>query len=95
MNDTIHHVDCEKKTFFAAALILRSFVYCAFTRDHEAMGLHLCLKFTCKSTINKAAQDQRSCKESPTLTINVVNRVGHLCFIKPFIRTTYKCKPIM
>ena len=36
MNDTIHHVDCEKKTFFAAALILRSFVYCAFTRDHEA-----------------------------------------------------------
>ena len=27
MNDTIHHVDCEKKTFFAAALILRSFVY--------------------------------------------------------------------
>ena len=36
MTDTIHHVDCEKKTFFAAALILRGFAYCAFTRDHEA-----------------------------------------------------------
>ena len=36
MADTIHHVDCEKTTFFEAALILRSFVYCAFTCEHEA-----------------------------------------------------------
>ena len=36
MTDTIHHVDCETQTFFAAALILRSFVYCAFTCDDEA-----------------------------------------------------------
>ena len=36
MTDTIHHVDCEKTTFFEAALILRSFVYCAFTCEHEA-----------------------------------------------------------
>ena len=36
MTDTIHHVDCEKTTFFEAVLTQRSFVYCAFTRDHEA-----------------------------------------------------------
>ena len=36
MTDTIHHVDCESRTFFAAALILRSFVYCAFTCELEA-----------------------------------------------------------
>ena len=36
MTDTIHHVDCEKKTFFAAALILRGFAYCASLCDCEA-----------------------------------------------------------
>ena len=36
MTDTIHHVDCEETTFFEAMLILSSFVYCAFTCEHEA-----------------------------------------------------------
>ena len=36
MTDTTHHVDCEKTTFFEAVLILSSFVYCAFTCEHEA-----------------------------------------------------------
>ena len=87
MTDTIHHVDCEKTTFFEAVPTQRSFVYCAFTCEHEAQVQAHRLMITCKSTISKAAQDQRSCKESLFLTINVVNRVGHLCFINPFIRT--------
>ena len=48
------------------------------------LGLHLCLMITCKSTINKAAQDQRSCKESLFLSINVVNRVGSFVLHQAF-----------
>ena len=39
MTDTIHHVDCEETTFFEAVLTQRSFVYCAFTCEHEAQVL--------------------------------------------------------